>query len=310
MKIGIVGYGNLGKAVEKVASLNKDIRIVGIFSRRKVESTNPTYTIEEAKNFKGKIDVMFMCSGSERDLATQTPEIAKMFNVIDSFDTHAKIPEHLEKVGKACKTANTSAIVCCGWDPGLFSVMRAIYSSIFDYTECFWGKGISLGHSNAVRKVDGVIDAKQYTVPNHKAVALAKKGLPINVAKHFRECYVVANEKKAEIEQSIKKIPNYFLGQPTSVKFISQKELDTKHNSLAHQGNIYSYSNIDSDAFSSHFELSMTSNPLLTAKILLAYANAILKMQKFNIYSALTPLEVPPVWLHDLSVKELTKTLC
>lgn len=310
MKIGIVGFGNLGKAVLSLAQKNSNMEVIGVFSRRKIEDCNvPCYSIDDAKKFKGKIDVMFMCGGSERDLKTQTPKLASYFNVIDSFDTHALTLEHIDDVSKACSKSSTSAVICCGWDPGLFSVMRTMYSSVFENIECFWGKGISLGHTNAIKKVDGVVDAKQYTVPNKKAVALAKNGNPVTIEKHFRLCYVVANKDKTEIANQIRNIPNYFKGQTTIIKFISQKELDKKHNTSMHQGNIFASTKDSNNTFTSHFEVKMTSNPSFTAKILLAYANAVMKMQEQKIFTALTPVSIPPIWLLNQPEEEVIKHL-
>lgn len=306
MKIGIVGYGNLGKAVEKIAEENKNFEIVGIFSRRNIKANHQVYPLKSAIKFKNKIDIMIMCGGSEKDLMIQTPTFAKNFNVIDTFDTHNLSTKHFENVDKICKESQTSAIVCCGWDPGLFSCLRAVFGSIFDNVNCFYGKGISLGHTNAIKKIKGVIDAKQYTLVNKKTLKQAKANKPVIKNKHIRKCFVVATKNKKLISKQIKNIPNYFKGEKTKIRFVSQKTLLKKHNTFAHQGQI-----IATDENSSLFlKLKMKSNPIFTAKILLAYCTALSRIIEAKVFKAFTPLSIPFCWLYDKDQKSIIKELC
>lgn len=305
MKIGIVGYGNLGKAVEKIAKQNKDIEIVGIFSRRKIHASVPTFDISHAINFKEKIDIMFMCGGSEKDLMIQTPEFAKNFNTIDTFDTHKNINKHFKKVDKICKENQTSSIVCCGWDPGIFSCLRVLFGSIFENVNCFFGKGISLGHTNALKKISGIVDAKQITIPNKKALKKAKQGKEILENKHIRKCLVVANQNQKLIKQKIQETPNYFKGEKTIVKFVKPKTLK-KFESLSHKGQI-----ICNDKNGSlNLELCMESNPEFTAKIMLAFAVALEKIIKANVFGAFTPIQIPVSWLAKTNKTETLKKFC
>lgn len=306
MKIGIVGYGNLGKAVEKLASKNKNFEIVAIFSRRKVSSSFPVFDISEAPKFKGKIDIMFMCGGSEKDLMVQTPLFAKNFNTIDTFDTHQKTLKHFQNVNKTCQKHQTSSIVSCGWDPGLFSIFRVLFGSLFENVNCFYGKGISLGHTNALKKIKGIIDAKQYTIANKKAVRQALKNKQITHPKHIRKCFVVADKNHKEIKNKILSTPNYFKGEKTIVKFISQKSLSKKHSSLAHKGHIV----CKSKTSSLELFLSMQSNPEFTANIMLCYATALSKIVSAKVFKAFTPMQIPVSWLFEGSVDKLISTLC
>ena len=310
MKIGIVGYGNLGKAVERLAIKDNRFEIVGIFSRRKVKALSPVYSMEEASNFKGIIDVMIMCGGSEKDLMTQTPFFAKNFNVIDTFDTHKNTVKHFQNVDKVCKQSQTSAIVCCGWDPGIFSCLRVLFSSVFQSVNCFYGKGISMGHTNAIKRISGVLDAKQYTIPNKKALSFAKKGKPIDFAKHNRLCYVVTNKNKKSITKKIKDIPNYFKNEPTFVKFVSQKTLDKKHNSFAHQGQIIATSKIENENFSLDMKMKTSSNPLFTAKIILAYSISLNQIVNAKAHRAFTPIQIPLSWLINKDNISIMKEFC
>lgn len=306
MKIGIVGYGNLGKAVEKLASANNNFEIVGIFSRRKISASSPVFSISEAPKFKGKIDVMLMCGGSEKDLMIQTPLFAKNFNTIDTFDTHQKTLKHFQNVNKTCQTHQTSSIICCGWDPGLFSVLRVLFSHIFENVNCFYGKGISLGHTNALKRIKGIIDAKQYTIENKRAVRQAQKNKPITVLKHIRKCFVVTNNNHKEIKNKIFSTPNYFKGEKTIVKFISQKSLVKKHSSLSHKGHIV----CKSKTSSLELFLSMQSNPEFTANIMLCYATALSKIVKAKVFKAFTPMQIPVSWLFEEPINKLISTFC
>lgn len=236
IRVGIVGYGNLGRGVEAAVKLQPDMELVGVFSRRnglETVSGVPSYAMSELESFKGKIDVMVLCGGSATDLIEQTPMVAKHFTVIDSFDTHARIPEHFENVNKAAKEGGNAALISCGWDPGMFSLQRVFAESILpqgkSYT--FWGRGVSQGHSDAIRRLDGVVDARQYTVPREEYLEQIRQGQTPEVTAqsgHLRECYVVAAEgaDKDKIENEIKTMENYFVGYETIVHFISQEELD------------------------------------------------------------------------------------
>lgn len=314
VNIGICGYGNLGKAVEKLSTLNKNLNLVAIFSRRQTTASVPVLPIACAPQYKDKIDIMIMCGGSDRDLAEQSPLFAQNFNIIDTFDTHARISEHKNTVDSACKANGTCAIVSCGWDPGIFSIFRTIFSQIFDATTCFWGKGISLGHTNAIKQIDGVKNAKQFTIPLKKAKKHAFLGKSINFPLHKRVCYVTSNShnkrQNSQIEKAIKSLPNYFLGQPTKVKFVSEKTLLKKYSSFAHCGEIISTSNTLNKKFSAHFILKMQSNPLFTAKIILAYVPALLNLKQNNKAGAFTPLEIPPCYLTSDPISSAITKFC
>ncbi len=299
LKVGIIGYGNLGKAVEAVLEKNAKFKLIGVFSRRKLKNKHNAYLYKDAEKFINKIDVMIMCGGSEKDLFYQSKEMARFFNIIDTFDNHSVIPQHYENINKICKENKKSAILSCGWDPGFFSIMRTLYSSIFGYCECFYGKGISMGHTNAIKNVDGVKNAVQYTIPNKRAVKQAKQGTKINIPKHFRLCFVCSDKNKKEIKNQIKNIPNYFKGQPTFVKFISEKRIIKKQKNLAHKGSIYSSFIDKKEKISSCVSLKTTSNPILTAKIIMAYLTALEKMINNNYHQALTPIQIPVSWLID-----------
>ena len=252
IRIGIVGYGNLGKGVEMAIMQNADMELVAVFTRRKPDSLNiitegvPVYSIDSAEHHKDEIDVMILCGGSATDLPEQGPKFASVFNTIDSFDTHAKIPQYFEAVNDAAKKSCKVSIVAVGWDPGMFSTLRLFGNCILpegkDYT--FWGKGVSQGHSDAIRRVDGVADGKQYTIPIDSAVEAVRSGFDPELTtrqKHIRECFVVAKEgaDKAKIESEIKNMPNYFADYDTIVHFISQEELDREHSGIPHGGFVF-----------------------------------------------------------------------
>lgn len=305
MRIGIVGYGNLGKAVEKLAMENKNIKIIGIFSRRKIQSFAPSFDITDAPKFKGKIDVMFMCGGSEKDLMTQTPLFAKNFNTIDTFDTHALTQKHFNHVNKICKENKTSSIVCAGWDPGLFSVLRVLFGSFFENVNCFFGKGISLGHTNVLKRICGVDDAMQLTIPNKKNIKKAKQGKEITKNNHIRKCFIVTQKNPSQIKKKILSTPNYFKGEKIIIKFVSEKTLK-KHLNFSHKGQI-----ICTNKTSSLFlKLSMDSNPLFTAKIMFAYATALEKIANAKVFQAFTPLQIPVSWLEKTTITEIIKKFC
>ena len=318
MKIGILGYGNLGKGVESAVKMNSDVDLEVIFTRRnpndlKVNSTAKVVSVNDIEQWKDKIDVLIICGGSATDLPVQTPEYAKMFNVIDSFDTHAKIPEHFANVDKAATESNHVAMISCGWDPGLFSLNRLFGNCILpngkDYT--FWGKGVSQGHSDAIRRIEGVKNAKQYTIPVESALLSVRNGENPTLStreKHTRECFVVAEEgaDKARIEQEIKTMPNYFADYDTTVHFISEEELIKNHSGIPHGGFVLR-SGKTSDGVNHivEYSLKLDSNPEFTSSVLVAYARAAFRMQQEGMSGCKTVFDVPPAYLSPLSAEEM-----
>ena len=325
MKIGIVGYGNLGRGVECAIKENPDTELVAVFTRRdpskvKIQTPNvPVLNVADAKDWVGKIDVMILCGGSATDLPTQTPEYAKMFNVIDSFDTHAKIPEHFANVDKAAKENGHVAIISVGWDPGLFSLARAYANAILpdgkDYT--FWGKGVSQGHSDAIRRVEGVKRGIQYTVPVESAMEAVRSGSQPELTtrqKHLRECWVVPEEGAdlAKIENDIKTMKNYFDQYDTTVNFITEEEFDAKHNKMPHGGFVMR-SGLTGDGEKTHqmieYSLKLESNPEFTASVLICFARALARMKAEGATGCKTAFDVPPAYLSRLSGEELRASM-
>ena len=324
IKIGIVGYGNLGRGVESAVTRSSDMELVALLTRRdpatvKTATNIPTYGMDAAASLAGKVDVMILCGGSANDLPTQTPDMAKYFNVIDSFDTHAKIPEHYARVDAACRENGTLGIISVGWDPGLFSLMRCYGQAILpdgaDYT--FWGKGVSQGHSDAIRRIDGVADARQYTIPVQSALERVRSGENPTLTtreKHTRECFVVAKEGAdlAEIERRIVTMPNYFADYDTTVHFISQEELDRDHKGIPHGGKVFRCGKTGLDGQTSHvmeFSLNLESNPEFTSSVLVAYARAAYRMAKEGACGCKTVLDIPPAYLHPADGDALRATL-
>lgn len=324
IRIGIFGYGNLGRGVEQAILQNPDLTAVGVFTRRdpktvKTQTGIPVYAADEVLSMQDKIDVMILCGGSATDLPEQTPFLAQYFNVVDSFDTHAKIPQHVAAVQAAAEKAGKTAIVSAGWDPGMFSIARmysgAILSEGQDYT--FWGKGVSQGHSDAIRRIEGVVDARQYTIPVPAALEAVKRGeTPALTAaeKHERECFVVAAEgaDKARIEKEIKEMPNYFADYHTTVHFISQEELNEKHGGLPHGGVVIRSGVTGKNKEHKHvieYSLKLDSNPEFTSSVLVSCARAAYKMNREGAYGCKTMLDIPPVYLSAKSREELLKTL-
>ncbi len=322
IRVGIYGYGNLGKGVELSLAQNPDLTAVGVFTRRPPESVKtltgiPVYGAEDALRMQDKIDVMIICGGSATDLPTQTPYLAQYFNVVDSFDTHAKIPQHLERVDGAARGAEKTAVISAGWDPGMFSLARSYARAILvdgeDYT--FWGKGVSQGHSDAVRRIEGVLDARQYTIPTEEAVAAVRRGENPTLStadKHERECFVVVKEgaDKGRIEREIKEMPNYFADYKTTVHFISQEEMKEKHSGLPHGGSVIR-SGV-TGAGTKHvveYSIKLQSNPEFTASVLTACARAAYRLHKEGNFGCKTMLDIPPVYLSAQSREELIKTL-
>ena len=325
IRIGIMGYGNLGRGVECAIKQNDDLELVGVFTRR-----NPcdvkiltdgvgVYSTDDVLKMKDKIDVLVLCGGSATDLPKQTPEYVKYFNVVDSFDTHAKIPEHFENVDNAARQSGKVGIISVGWDPGMFSLNRlygnAILSQGYDYT--FWGKGVSQGHSDAIRRIDGVKDARQYTVPVEEALEAVRKGENPTLTtrqKHTRECFVVAEEgaDKARIEQEIKTMPNYFADYDTTVYFISEEELIKNHSGIPHGGVVVRSGNTGWNGENKHvieYKLTLDSNPEFTTSVLVAYARAAYRMNKEGQSGCKTVFDIPPAYLSARSGEELRKEL-
>ena len=311
IRIGIIGYGNLGKGVEKAVTAAEEMELIGVFTRRNKESVHTisgaaVYSVDELENFVGKADVMILCGGSATDLPKQTAQYVKLFNTVDSFDTHAKIPEHFAAVDAAAKESGKIGLISVGWDPGLFSVARMLFGAVLpdgnDYT--FWGRGVSQGHSDAIRRVAGVKDARQYTVPVQAAVDAVRKGEnPVLTTreKHTRECYVVAEEgaDKARIEREIKEMPNYFSDYDTTVHFISEEELLKNHAGLPHGGFVLRSGATGENKHLLEFSLKLDSNPEFTASVLTAYARAAAKMNAAGECGAKTVFDVPLKYLSD-----------
>ena len=320
IRIGINGYGNLGKGVEKVIKKNPDMELVAIFSRRGKEGMvsdggTPIYALTTIANYKDRIDVLILCGGSATDLPVQGPEMAKLFNTIDSFDTHAKIPEYYEEMNKVAKENGHLSLISCGWDPGLFSLARTLFSSILpdgkDYT--FWGKGVSQGHSDAIRRIEGVQDARQYTVPVDEAVEQARSGKHPDLTtrqKHTRECYVVAKEGAdlQKIEKEIVEMPNYFADYDTTVHFISEEEMKRDHSGLPHGGCVIRTGVTGMDNEHKHvieYNLKLDSNPEFTGSVIAAYARAAYRMSKEGMSGCKTVFDIAPAYLSSRSAEDL-----
>ena len=324
IRIGIYGYGNLGKGVECAIKQNDDMELVGVFTRRdpstlKTLTGAKTYHVSDAVNMTDDIDVMVLCGGSATDLPAQTPEMAKYFNVVDSFDTHAKIPEHLNNVDESAKKSGKTAVISVGWDPGMFSLARLYASAIIpegkDYT--FWGKGVSQGHSDAIRRIDGVQDAKQYTIPVDSALERIRNGETPDFTtreKHTRECFVVAKEgaDKERIEREIKTMPNYFADYDTTVHFISQEELNRDHSGIPHGGMVIRSGKTGINKQNTHlieYKLKLDSNPEFTSSVLVSMARAVYKMNKEGVVGAKTILDVAPIYLTKENREDIIKRL-
>ena len=313
IRIGILGYGNLGRGVECAVKNNPDMELVAVFTRRNPDTVKiltenvPVYSVEEAPSKKDDIDVLILCGGSATDLPAQTPEYAKYFNVVDSFDTHAKIPEHFANVDKVAKENGNIGIISVGWDPGMFSISRmygnAILNNGNDYT--FWGKGVSQGHSDAIRRIEGVKDAKQYTIPVESALEAVRSGANPTLTtreKHTRECFVVAEDGAdlERIEKEIKTMPNYFDQYDTTVHFISEEELKKNHSGIPHGGFVIRTGKTGWNNENNHvieYSLKLDSNPEFTASVIVAYARAAYKMSKEGMSGCKTVFDVAPAYL-------------
>lgn len=324
-RIGILGYGNLGRGIECAARQNEDMELVAVFTRRDPKTvsiltdTAKVCSIAEVTDWKEKIDVMILCGGSATDLPVQTPEYVKYFNVIDSFDTHAKIPEHFANVDEAAKAAGHIGIISVGWDPGMFSLNRLYANAILpegkDYT--FWGKGVSQGHSDAIRRIQGVKNAKQYTIPVESALEAARSGDNPELTtrqKHTRECFVVLEEgaDAAKVEEEIKTMPNYFADYDTTVRFISEEELLANHSGIPHGGFVLRSGVTGWEKENKHlieYRLKLDSNPEFTASVLVAYARAAHRLSKEGQSGCKTVFDIAPAYLSAKSAEELRASM-
>lgn len=325
IRIGIMGYGNLGRGVECAIKHNPDLELKAVFTRRDpkdvkiLTETARVLRADEAESMKDEIDVMIICGGSATDLPVQTPKLAKWFHVVDSFDTHKKIPEHFANVDKAAAESGHVGIISVGWDPGMFSLNRMLGNAILtegnDYT--FWGKGVSQGHSDAIRRIDGVKDAKQYTIPLEAALEAVRSGENPKLTtrqKHTRECFVVAEEGAdlVRIENEIKTMPNYFADYDTTVHFITEEELKKEHSGIPHGGFVIRTGKTGWNNENSHvieYSLKLDSNPEFTSSVIVAYARAAYRMNKEGMSGAKTVFDVAPAYLSAMSGAELRKNL-
>lgn len=325
IRIGIYGYGNLGRGVECAIKQNEDMELVAVFTRRAPENVNiltkdvPVVSSDEVQQWKDKIDVMILCGGSATDLPAQTPQLAEYFHVVDSFDTHARIPEHFANVDKKAVDSGHVAIISVGWDPGMFSLNRLYAEAILpegkDYT--FWGKGVSQGHSDAIRRIAGVKDAKQYTIPVEEALEAVRSGSEPELTarqKHIRECFVVLEDgaDALVIERTIKEMPNYFADYDTTVHFITEEELRRNHSGIPHGGFVIRSGKTGWEREHSHlieYKLRLDSNPEFTSSVLVAYARAAYRMVEEGIKGCKTVLDIPPAYLSKESGEALRKRL-
>lgn len=322
IRIGICGYGNLGRGIEKAIKLSSDMELVGVFTRRnpgsvKLASNVEAYHIDKLVEFKDKIDVLILCGGSATDLPEQTPKFVELFNVVDSFDTHARIFEHYNNVNEIAVKHNHTAIISTGWDPGMFSLNRIYMEAILpngkDYT--FWGKGVSQGHSDAIRRIDGVKDARQYTIPKEEALELVRSGINPDLTvreKHLRDCYVVLKDgaDPDKIKNEIINMPNYFRDYDTYVTFISEEELNLNHKGIPHGGFVIRTGET-SDGIKHRIEysLELDSNPEFTSSVMLAYARACYRLNKEGYNGCKTVYDVAPKYLSTRSYEDLLKSI-
>lgn len=321
IRIGILGYGNLGRGVECAVKQNDDMELTAVFTRRDPDSVQiltqntPVYSVQQILDHKNEIDVLIICGGSATDLPVQTPEYVRYFNVVDSFDTHAKIPQHFANVDQAAKESGKIGMISIGWDPGMFSLNRIYANAILpdgkDYT--FWGKGVSQGHSDAIRRIDGVVDARQYTIPVPSSLEAVRNGETPDLStreKHTRECFVVVKDgaDTARIEKEIKEMPNYFADYDTTVHFITQEELDQNHSGIPHGGFVIRSGKTGWDGEHGHiieYRLKLDSNPEFTSCVLVAYARAAYRMNLEGMSGCKTAFDVAPCYLCRQSKEEL-----
>ena len=318
IKIGIAGYGNLGRGVELAIRQNDDMELFGVFTRRNPETVKTVsgcnvYSMDDVENYRDKIDVMIICGGSATDLPEQTPQLARHFNVIDSFDTHARIPEHFGNVDKSAKDSGHLALISLGWDPGLFSLNRLYAESILPdgKTYTFWGKGVSQGHSDAIRRVEGVKKGIQYTVPVEEAMEAVRTGSMSELTtrqKHTRECWIVPEENAdlTKIERDIKSMKNYFDEYDTTVNFISDEEFDAVHNKMPHGGFVMRSGITGENTHQMiEYSLKLESNPEFTASVLICYARALYRLRQEGVTGCKTAFDIAPAYLSRLSPEEL-----
>ncbi len=321
IRVGILGYGNLGKGVESAIAQNDDMELKAVFTRRNPENVKvrtagvKVLQADELSHMQDELDVLILCGGSATDLPVQTPQYASMYNVVDSFDTHARIPEHFAAVDAAAKKAGKVSLISCGWDPGMFSLNRLYANCVLpegkDYT--FWGKGVSQGHSDAVRRIEGVKDCRQYTIPVEKAVEAVRNGSNPELTtreKHTRECFVVAEEDAdlAKIENEIKTMPNYFSDYDTTVHFITEEEMKRDHSGLPHGGMVIRTGVTGMEKEHKHvieYSLKLDSNPEFTGSVIVAYARAVSRMNKEGMSGCKTVFDVAPAYLSPKSAEEL-----
>ena len=323
IKIGILGYGNLGKGVEAAIKKNSDMCLKAVYTRRAPDSVKintegvEVKTIDELEKGNENIDVLIICGGSATDLPVMTPKFASLYNVIDSFDTHAKVPVHFKNVDDAAKSGGKTAVISCGWDPGMFSLNRLYASSVLpdgrDYT--FWGRGVSQGHSDAVRRIEGVKDCRQYTIPVSEALEKVRNGENPELTtrqKHTRECFVVAEDGAdlAKIENEIKTMPNYFADYDTTVHFITEEEMKRDHSMLPHGGSVI-YSGETSDGVNHviEYSLKLDSNPEFTGSVIVAYARAVYRLNCEGSVGAKTVFDIAPAYISPLSAEEIRSHL-
>lgn len=321
IRVGIFGYGNLGKGVECAVAKNDDMKLVGVFTRRDPSTVTiategaKVYHEDALKDMTDDIDVLILCGGSATDLPEQTPKYASLYNVVDSFDTHARIPEHFANVDAASVKGNKTSVISCGWDPGMFSLNRLYANCVLpdgkDYT--FWGKGVSQGHSDAVRRIDGVLDCRQYTIPVDAAMDAVRSGKQPELTtreKHVRECFVVAEEGAdlARIESEIKNMPNYFADYDTTVHFITAEEMARDHSGLPHGGSVIRTGVTGQNDEHTHvieYKLTLDSNPEFTGSVIAAYARAVYRMNQEGMYGCKTVFDIAPAYLSSLSAEDL-----
>ena len=321
IRVGILGYGNLGRGVESAIAQNDDMELKAVFTRRNPESVKvrtagvKVLQADELSHMQDELDVLILCGGSATDLPVQTPQYASMYNVVDSFDTHARIPEHFAAVDAAAKKAGKVSLISCGWDPGMFSLNRLYANCVLtegkDYT--FWGKGVSQGHSDAVRRIEGVKDCRQYTIPVEKAVEAVRSGANPELTtreKHTRECFVVAEEGAdlAKIENEIKTMPNYFSDYDTTVHFITEEEMKRDHSGLPHGGMVIRTGVTGMEKEHKHvieYSLKLDSNPEFTGSVIVAYARAVSRMNKEGMSGCKTVFDIAPAYLSPKSAEEL-----
>ena len=325
IRVGILGYGNLGKGVESAIAQNDDMELKAVFTRRNPENVKvrtagvKVLQADELSHMQDELDVLILCGGSATDLPVQTPQYASMYNVVDSFDTHARIPEHFAAVDAAAKKAGKVSLISCGWDPGMFSLNRLYANCVLpegkDYT--FWGKGVSQGHSDAVRRIEGVKDCRQYTIPVEKAVEAVRSGSNPELTtreKHTRECFVVAEEGAdlAKIENEIKTMPNYFSDYDTTVHFIDEEEMKRDHSGLPHGGMVIRTGVTGMEKEHKHvieYSLKLDSNPEFTGSVIVAYARAVSRMNKEGMSGCKTVFDVAPAYLSTLTPEEMRSAL-